>query len=201
MSPVLDRDLFFGNPEISGAQLSPDGRFIAFIKPWKETRNVWVKRLAEPFSAAKLLTNDTRRPISNYLWTRDSKYVLYTQDKGGDENFNVYAVNPAETPAAGAEVPTARNLTDAKGARAFIYAVPKTDPDLLFVGLNDREPAWHDLYQVRISTGERTLLRKNTEQCRAGLPRLSIGTSRQRRTVLCAPSQPTRWRAETVWRT
>jgi dipeptidyl aminopeptidase/acylaminoacyl peptidase len=164
MPPVLDRDLFFGNPEISGAQLSPDGQFIAFIKPWKDTRNVWVKRLAEPFSAAKLLTNDTKRPISNYLWSRDSKYVLYTQDKGGDENYNVYAVNPAETPAAGAEVPTARNLTDAKGARAFIYSVPKTDPDLIFVGLNDREPAWHDLYQVKISTGERTLLRKNTER-------------------------------------
>ena len=46
--PVLDRELFFGNPEISGAQLSPDGQFIAFIKPYKETRNIWVKRLAGP---------------------------------------------------------------------------------------------------------------------------------------------------------
>ncbi|MGH9959409.1 MAG: hypothetical protein ACREBC_20170, partial [Pyrinomonadaceae bacterium] len=32
------------------------------------------------------------------------------------------------------------------------------------VGLNDRDPAWHDLYKVKISTGERTLLRKNTER-------------------------------------
>jgi hypothetical protein len=27
-TPLLDRELFFGDPEISGAQLSPDGRFI-----------------------------------------------------------------------------------------------------------------------------------------------------------------------------
>jgi dipeptidyl aminopeptidase/acylaminoacyl peptidase len=42
--------------------------------------------------------------------------------------------------------------------------VPKSDPDAIFVGLNDRDKAWHDLYKVRISTGERTLLRKNTER-------------------------------------
>jgi hypothetical protein len=26
LPPLLDRELFFGNPEIAGAQLSPDGR-------------------------------------------------------------------------------------------------------------------------------------------------------------------------------
>ncbi|MCA1605805.1 MAG: prolyl oligopeptidase family serine peptidase, partial [Acidobacteria bacterium] len=34
----------------------------------------------------------------------------------------------------------------------------------MYIGLNDRDPAWHDLYKVKISTGERTLLRKNTER-------------------------------------
>src|SRR5215468_8045625 len=57
-----------------------------------------------------------------------------------------------------------RNLTDAKGVRAVIYLVPRSDPDLIYIGLNDRDKAWHDLYKVRISTGERTLLRKNTER-------------------------------------
>ncbi|HWP42276.1 MAG TPA: alpha/beta fold hydrolase, partial [Blastocatellia bacterium] len=51
-----------------------------------------------------------------------------------------------------------------KGVRAFIYAVPESDPDTIYVGLNDRDPAWHDLYKVKISTGERTLLRRNTER-------------------------------------
>ena len=163
-TPVLDRELFFGDPEISGAQLSPDGQFIAFIKPYQGTRNVWVKRTAEPFSAARPVTADPKRPIPAYFWSRDGKFILFVQDKGGDENYNVFAVNPAEKPAAGEAVPKARNLTDAKNVRAQIYAVPKSDPDLLWVGLNDRDPAWHDLYRVKISTGERTLVRKNTER-------------------------------------
>ena len=52
LPPLLDRELFFGNPEISGAQISPDGQFLAFVKPFKDTRNVWVKKPSEPFSAA-----------------------------------------------------------------------------------------------------------------------------------------------------
>ena len=162
--PLIDRELFFGNPEIAGAQISPDGQFIAFIKPYKETRNVWVKKTAEPFSAAKLITADTKRPIPGYFWSRDSKYILFVQDQAGDENYNVYAVNPADSPAAGQDAPAARNITAATKVRALIYDVPRNEPDAMFVGLNDRDAAWHDLYKVKISTGERTLLRKNTEK-------------------------------------
>lgn len=164
MPPLIDRQLFFGDPEISGAQISPDGQFISFIKPFKGTRNIWVKRASEPFGAAKPITNDTKRPIPGYFWSWDSRYILFTQDQGGNENFNVYAVNPAEQPAAGQDVPKARNLTEAKNVRAIIYAVPREEPDIMYVGLNDRDAAWHDLYRVKISTGERTLLRQNTER-------------------------------------
>jgi dipeptidyl aminopeptidase/acylaminoacyl peptidase len=165
--PLIDRELFFGDPEIAGAQISPDGAYIAFIKPFKGTRNVWVKKTGDPFTNAKPITADTKRPIPAYFWSRDGKYILFVQDKAGDENYNVYAVNPADAPAAGQDVPTARNLTDVKGVRAAIFAVPRSEPDAIYVGLNDRDPAWHDLYKVKISTGERTLVRKNTERITA----------------------------------
>lgn len=165
--PLIDRELFFGDPEIAGAQISPDGAFIAFIKPFKGTRNIWVKKTADPFSSAKPITADTKRPIPTYFWSRDGKYILFIQDKAGDENYNVYAVNPAAAPAQGQDVPEARNLSDVKGVRATIYSVPKTDADAIYIGLNDRDAAWHDLYKVKISTGERTLVRKNTERITA----------------------------------
>jgi hypothetical protein len=84
--PLIDRELFFGDPEISGGAISPDGQFVAFIKPYNGTRNIWVKRTSEPFSAARPITNDTTRPIPGYFWSRDGKYILFVQDKGGDEN-------------------------------------------------------------------------------------------------------------------
>jgi dipeptidyl aminopeptidase/acylaminoacyl peptidase len=155
--PLIDRELFFGNPEISGAQISPDGKYIAFLKPWNDTRNVWVKKTEEPFSAARRLTAEAKRPIAVYLWSRDSKYIVYVKDHDGDENFNVHAVDPSG-------LADSRDLTGLKGVRVELFSAPKSDPDALYIGLNDRDKAWHDLYKLKISTGERTLIRKNTER-------------------------------------
>src|SRR5204862_2622122 len=71
LPPLIDRELFFGNPEISGAQISPDGKYISFLKPYKDTRNIWVKGVNEPWTAAKLITNDIKRPVTQYFWSRE----------------------------------------------------------------------------------------------------------------------------------
>ena len=164
LPPLIDREILFGNPEIAGAQISPNGQYLAFVKPWKDTRNVYVKGVNEPFSAARLLTSETKRPVAGYFWSRDSKYVFFVKDKDGDENFNVYAVDPGAKPAPGADAPEARDLTGLKGVQVHIYSLPKNDPDAVYIGLNDRDKAWHDLYRLRLSTGEKTLLRKNTDR-------------------------------------
>ena len=162
--PIIDRQLFFGEVQIAGAQISPDGQYLSFLKPYKGTRNIWVKKATDPFSAARPVSAEPTRPISGYFWSRDSKYILYVQDVGGDENFNVYAIDPtlAADPKTG--VPPTRSLTDLKGVRTLIFAVPKSKPDILYIGLNNRDPRWHDLYELHLSTGEKTLVRKNTEK-------------------------------------
>jgi dipeptidyl aminopeptidase/acylaminoacyl peptidase len=155
---IIDREVFFGDPEISGSQLSPNGQFISFVKPLNGVRNVFVKGIGEPFSAARAVTGETKRPISSYFWSQDGKFILFVKDNDGDENFNVYSVNPSDAK------PTARNITEGKSVRAFIQGVPRSEPDAIYVGLNDRDPAWHDLYKVSISTGAKTLIRKNTDR-------------------------------------
>jgi len=158
--PVIDRELFFGDPEISGAQISPDGSHIAFIKPFKAVRNIWVKTLDQPFDKARPITADTIRPVRSYFWSRDSKYVLYVQDKGGDENYRVYAV---DFMAPGDPVPAARDLTPIPQVRAMIFDVPKTTPGEIIVGLNDRRADLHDVYRLNLATAGKTLLWKNDQ--------------------------------------
>ena len=161
---LVDREIFFGDPVIAGGQLSPDGTFMSFLKPYKGTRNIWVKGVNEPFEAAKPMTADTERPISGYFWSRDGKFLLYVQDKGGDENYHVYAVDPSATPDAETGVPAARNITNLDGVRAMINRVPRSRPDVIYVGLNDRDASYHDLYEVDIATGERTLIAENKDK-------------------------------------
>src|SRR5690606_16050766 len=122
------------------------------------------KRTDAPFDSARPVTADTRRPIPQFFWSRDGRYILFVQDQDGDENYNLYAVDPNAEPAGDGGVPEARNLTAAENVRVTLYALPRSDPDTAFIGLNDRDPAWHDLYSLTLSTGELTLMRENTER-------------------------------------
>ncbi|HMA61916.1 MAG TPA: S9 family peptidase [bacterium] len=162
LPPLIQRDLFFGDPKISGAQISPDGEYISFLKPYKGVRNIYVKKRGEPFEKAKPVTADDR-PVSGYFWSQDSRYILYVQDKGGNENFHVYAVDPKAKAQEESGVPPAKDLTPLEGVRAYIYSVPENTPDRILVGLNDRDPSYHDVYQVSISSGEREQIFKNTQ--------------------------------------
>ena len=182
--PIIDRNLFFGEVEIAGEQISPDGQYISFLKPYRGTRNIWVKKTDEPFSAARPISAEATRPVRGYFWSRDSKYLLYVQDTAGDENFNVYAVDPTLPADPKTGVPPTRALTNLKGVRTVIYDVPRAKPDILFIGLNDRDARWHDLYELHLSTGAMRLLYKNTSQIAAwhfdhdGNLRLAVRTNR-----------------------
>lgn len=160
LPPIIDRELFFGDPEIAGAQISPDGNYITFLKPFNNVRNIWIKERNQKFEEARPLTNDTKRPITSYFWSQDSKYVLFVQDQGGNENYRVYAVDPT---AKGDPVPEARDLTPLDNVRAMIYDVPRKTPNEIFIGLNDRNPQLHDVYKLNLTTGEKTLIRKNDD--------------------------------------
>ena len=161
LPPLIDRDVFFGDPEISGTQISPDGKWITFRKPYNDVMNIWVKAVDAPFDSARPITADTERPVGGYFWSEDSRYVLYVQDKGGDENYHVYAVDPASEVNEATGVPDARDLTPIEGVRAFIYAVPEATPNRFIVGINNRDPALHDVYSLDLDTGELELLIEN----------------------------------------
>jgi dipeptidyl aminopeptidase/acylaminoacyl peptidase len=160
LPPIIDREIFFGDPELAGAQISPSGKYITFLKPYNGVRNIWVKERNQKFEEARPLTADTKRPIGNYFWSNDSKYVLYVQDQGGNENYRIYAVDPTEK---GDPVPHARDLTPLDNVRAMIIDLPRVRPDEMIIGLNDRNPQLHDVYKLKISTGERTLIRNNDD--------------------------------------
>src|SRR5579872_3803404 len=126
--PIIDREILLGNPEIAGGKISPNGKFISFMKPYNGVLNIYVKRTDEPFEKAKQLTAN-ERPVGGYFWSYDSKYILYQKDKGGDENYNIYAVKPSDEAVKTTGIPEARNLTPNDKIRAIIYAVSKKNPD------------------------------------------------------------------------
>ncbi len=164
LPPLIERERFFDDPDIAAPQLSPDGKLMSFIRPYEGTRNLWIKAVAEPFDKARPITAERGTPVDRYFWSVDGKYILFVKDDNGDGNYNLYAVSPAATAETNSKAPRVRNLTNVSGSTVIIYRLPVSEPDAVYVGINDRDRAWHDLYKLRLSTGSRALVRKNTER-------------------------------------
>ncbi|MGQ0713664.1 MAG: prolyl oligopeptidase family serine peptidase [Gemmatimonadaceae bacterium] len=154
LPPLIPLTHFFDNPEIAGAQISPDGKWLSYLKPYKEKLNVHIRPISG--QAERRLTSDTTRPVTGYFWSSDSRHVLYVQDKGGNENYHVYRV-----PIAGTGVPEAKDLTPFEGVRAIIFAVPRDMPGRILIGLNKRTPSAFDAYWLDLATGDTTVAARN----------------------------------------
>ncbi|HEY6252389.1 MAG TPA: hypothetical protein VI685_20735, partial [Candidatus Angelobacter sp.] len=92
-SALIPRSVLFGNPERTGPEISPNGTMLAYLAPDQGVLNVWVRTLGK--TDDRVITNDRKRGIRNFIWQPDSKNVLYGQDQGGDENWRIYQTNVA----------------------------------------------------------------------------------------------------------
>jgi len=156
---LIDREIFFGNPKIAAGNISPDGKQVAFMKTYDGIMNLFVKEVDKPFEEARVLTK-SKSPILGYFWTKDSRFIIYINDMNGDENINIYSVDPSKEWSEKSNV----NLTPLEEVNAQIFKVSRKNPDQIWVGINDRDKAWHDLYLLKISTQELTLLYQNEER-------------------------------------
>jgi dipeptidyl aminopeptidase/acylaminoacyl peptidase len=152
---LIPRADIFGNPMRTAAQVSPDGKLMTFLAPRDGVLNIYVAPFGK-IDEAKPLTNEKKRPIRQYFWSTDSSYVLYMNDVGGDENFLLFRVDPATA--------ETKNLTDFPNTRVFVYGASLQYPDRLLIGLNNRDPKWHDAYDLNLKTGELKLVHENKEE-------------------------------------
>ncbi len=152
---LISRDALFGNPERAMVMISPDGKSLSWIAPVDGVMNVWVAPADNP-AEARPVTDDTGRGIRRYFWSYLPDTLLYLRDTGGDEDFHLYSVDIAT----GEET----DLTPYPKTTAQVVAASHSQPGAILVGMNDRDPAWHDLYKVDLATGERTLVEKNDDE-------------------------------------
>src|SRR5690606_25706377 len=149
---LIPRKVLFGNPERASVQISPDGKMLSWLAPVDGVMNVWVAPVGK-LDQAKPVTGHKTRPVRVYLWAYDGKHILYQQDSGGDENWHVFSV-----PVAGGE---ARDLTPMDKVSARLMALSHRVPKKVMIGINDRNPQLHDIYEVDIATGEKKLVVEN----------------------------------------
>ncbi len=136
LPPLIPRDVLFGNPGQSQSANLPQRQVhcLPRTRRQKRTASVGAKRKPPKGEADdKKITSDEKRGIRQYFWGQDNKHLLYLQDKGGDENFHLYASE--------IETGKTRDLTPFDGVRVQGVDADDKHPDTILVGLNKRKQA------------------------------------------------------------
>ncbi len=155
---LIPREVFFGDPERAAVTISPDGQQLAFLAPHEGVLNVWVQSVGK--DDARPVTRSTDRPIRIYRWAENSEQIIYSQDRGGDENFRIYAVTlPGERDVEPEEI----ELTPFDNVQARIVETDRDHPDTILAAINNRNPQLHDVWRINTRTGERELILENNE--------------------------------------
>jgi hypothetical protein len=87
--PVSD---FFKTPEKSFFKISPDGKYISYLKPYKDKQNIYIRLLAT--GAEQMATNFTDYSVRDYSWTFNNQ-IVFTQDIIAVDEFRIYTLDVA----------------------------------------------------------------------------------------------------------
>jgi dipeptidyl aminopeptidase/acylaminoacyl peptidase len=152
MPPLIPLRDLFDNPERALARLSPDGTRISWLAPVDGVLNVFVGDVhgADPVP----VTDDRDRGVRSYMWSRDARRIIWSQDVGGDENHHLLTA-----PADGGG-PT-RDLTPFPGVRAGMIAAPRATPGHILVSMNLRDRTLFDAYRLTLASGRLELIGRN----------------------------------------
>lgn len=88
--PELPVETFFQAPQLSGLQFSPNGKRILCLVPFQGRQNLAVIDLER--GTKNLITNFKDKEAIRPFWASDERILFFT-DRGGDEQFELYAVN------------------------------------------------------------------------------------------------------------
>src|SRR5437588_7387023 len=150
-TPLIPREVLFGNPERADPQISPDGTQLGYLAPVNGVLNVWIRTLGKTDDRA--VTDDKHRGIRNFLWQYDNKHILYTQDLGGDENWRLYQTDLATN--------QTKDLTQFEKVRVDIVSYEWNSPETILVQMNQRDAKVFDVHRVDLKTGKVELDTRN----------------------------------------
>jgi dipeptidyl aminopeptidase/acylaminoacyl peptidase len=146
--PVSD---FFTSSEKTNFKISPNGKYVSYLKRYKDKQNLFIKRL-ESGSDEQATSYTDFSVRGDYFWTFDNQ-ILFSKDYFGDKSrHQIFAldVHSLETRLLFASEPK---------VRTWIINTNRLAPDVLSIAMNKRtintpDSAISDVYKLNIKTGE-----------------------------------------------
>ncbi len=141
---------FFRNPEKARYLLSPGGDYFSYMGPYKRRQNIFVQKIGT--TETTQITHTEDRDIAWYFWANDNR-IVYGKDSGGDENFQLFAVN--------IDGSGMKELTPFDGVKIDVIDDLKDIPGEIIISMNKNNPQLFEPYRLNIETGAFTQLAVN----------------------------------------
>ena len=145
--PVAD---FFKTPEKAAFLISPDGRYISYLKPYKDRLNIFVQTIDG--KNITRLTSDTSQNIAYYFWASNNE-ILYLKSRGAEGDPGLFAVKKDGS--------DTRKLITYQNSKISLITNSKAYNDQILIGLNNRDSTVFDAYRLDIQNGKLSLLVRN----------------------------------------
>ncbi|MGI6372485.1 MAG: S9 family peptidase [Caldicoprobacterales bacterium] len=149
---LIPREVLFADPVRTSPSISPDGTKLAYRLFEDGYDTILVKYLDQDRDDIPVQQPGTPGNY-RFFWAGDNKHILILQDYLGDENYHLYASN--------IETGRIKDLTPYKDVQAILIGTSIKRPDEVLIALNRDNPANHDVYRVKISSGSLELLERN----------------------------------------
>ena len=144
---------YFAKPKASSFQLSPDGKYMSYFEKDEHNKNhVYVKEIATGKITRAIEEKDEL--IRGYAWKNNNR-LLYLMDKGGNENYHIYAAN--------IDGSNSKDITPFEGVQAQILSGLKEQKDFIIISMNKNNKQIFEPYKLNINTGELTQLFENKD--------------------------------------
>jgi len=139
--PISD---FFKNAEKSVFRISPDGKYVSYLQPYKGKQNIFVKSLVD--GKDRMATSFTDYSVRDYSWTYNGQ-IVFSQDVISMDEFKMYVLDVSTL--------KLRNVLSLdKGSRIRLLNNQKQEPDVVTISMNKRDPSTFDIYKLNTKTGE-----------------------------------------------
>jgi dipeptidyl aminopeptidase/acylaminoacyl peptidase len=133
---------FFKTPQKVAFKISPDGKYISYLKKYNNKQNIFIKSLAD--GKEIMATSFTDFSVRNdYNWTYDNQ-ILFGQDRKDEHLLLILDINTL----------TSKTILSEGKASLRVLNRNRLTPDIITISMNKRDSANFDVYRLNIKTGE-----------------------------------------------
>lgn len=151
---------YFKKAQYAGFQISPDGKKLGVLAPYKDRLNLVIMNL--DMTDGRFITAVEDQDVSGFMWATNNR-LLFFMDEDGSESFGIFAVDADGGNPRTLVEPAALRMRQGAAVIRMTAVIDrlKADPDHVLVANNQRRAQYPDVYTMNIHNGHMRLLHKN----------------------------------------